>query len=198
MQRAQKLKRAQQPQWPQKLQNLEKLQMPPKLQRLQELRKRQTQQRVLSVQMPQGLQRLQRLAARRGRRRCRAEAAEAGGPAKFKVFYDEIDRVLPSIEYCSAAKKAFEKQGAASLRSAVVSGGPSAQSPEELDKHAAVLWKWLDTSRVSRIRMMMVWQASAGVSFVAATNHRAAQCSKYHGNRLHGDGSTHAVSLVEF
>ena len=45
--------------------------------------------------------------------------------------------------------------------------------------------------------MLMHWQASAGVSFVAATHHRAAQCFRYHGNAKHGEGLKE-VSLTEF
>ena len=119
--------------------------------------------------------------------------------AKYDELYAEIERVLPSFQYCLAPKKQAEKAGAASLRSQ--SGGSekvSKKEPAELDKHAKILYEWLDVTKVSRIRMMMYWQASAGLSFVASTHNRAAQCFSYYGNSGHGDGSVKAVTLQEF
>ena len=118
---------------------------------------------------------------------------------KFKEFYKEIDKILPSLEYCLAPKKASEKSGAASLRS---SAAPSqtyvAKDPAELDKHTKVLYEWLDREEVSRIRMMLNWQAASGLSFVAQVHHRACVCFRYHGNSKHGDCSINAVTLQEF
>ena len=56
---------------------------------------------------------------------------------------------------------------------------------EELDKHAQVLYEWLDTERVSRIRMMIQWQGAGGLPYVASTHHRATQCFRYLGNSQH-------------
>ena len=117
---------------------------------------------------------------------------------KYDELYKEIDRALPSIEYCLADKKTAQKEGAASLRGGVASEPSSRKGPTVLDRHAKALYEWLDTSKVSRIRMMMQWQASAGVSFVAGVHHRATQCFRMYGNTLHGDGSTNSVSLQEF
>ena len=88
--------------------------------------------------------------------------------------------------------------GAASLRSNAqqVSTG-SAKKGEDLDKHGKILWDWLEVDRKSRIRMLMMWQAGSGVSFVATCHHRVAQCFKYHGNSK-GDIQGLGVSLQEW
>ena len=118
--------------------------------------------------------------------------------AVFKEFYDEVDRILPRLTYCLAPKKVSEKSGAASLRSnATESSRASDKTEAELNRHAKVLWEWLDVKVISRIRMMMAWQAASGVSFVAHVHHRAAQCFKYYGNSA-GDGAPGPVTLEEF
>jgi hypothetical protein len=71
------------------------------------------------------------------------------------------------------------------------------KQPSELDRHAKILYEWLDTSKVSRVRMMVNWQAMCGLSFVAQTHHRAAQCFVYHGNSG-DDGTAVPVTLQEF
>jgi hypothetical protein len=117
----------------------------------------------------------------------------------LKELYSEIDDVLPSLEYCLAPRKTTAKQGAASLRSsAYAADAPvSTKTPELLDKHAKRLYELLDTSKVSRIRMLATWQSAAGMSFIAGVHHRGAQCFRYHGNSLHGEGKA-TVSLEEF
>ena len=120
-------------------------------------------------------------------------------PENYRELYEEIDSILPSFEYCIAPKKVSEKAGAASLRSSA--GGTAtyqAKDPAELDKHAKILYEWLDTTKVSRIRMLLNWQASAGLSFVSSTHNRAAQCFLYYGNTEHGDGMKTEVTLTEF
>ena len=72
-----------------------------------------------------------------------------------------------------------------------------AKDPAELDKHGKILYDGLDTAQVSRVRMLAHWHSAAGMSFVAAVHHRAAQCFRYHGNKMHGDGVIE-VSLTEF
>ena len=119
-------------------------------------------------------------------------------PDKFKELYAEIDRIKPSLEYCLAPKKQVEKTGAASLRSCGIQATEVSKDPAELDKHAKILYEWLETSKVSRVRMMQNWQSAGGILFVAAVHHRAAQCFRYHGNSEHGDGGTSEVSLSEF
>ena len=118
---------------------------------------------------------------------------------KCKELYAEIDLILPSLEYCLAPKKAAQKSGAASLRSAAYASQEPGQQkdPTLLDQHAKTLYDWLDTTKVSRVRMLAHWHSAAGLSFVAACHHRAAQCFRYHGNKMHGDGSPE-VSLTEF
>jgi hypothetical protein len=119
---------------------------------------------------------------------------------KYDQFYAELERITPSLEYCLAPKKLTQKAGAASLRSgAGASVGVSVKDPQELDRHASILWEWLDKQKVSKIRMMVQWQSSSGLSFVSGTHHRAMQCFKYHGNEKHNEGQKgKGVSLVEF
>ena len=74
--------------------------------------------------------------------------------------------------------------------------GGSGKDDTELDGHGTILYEWLDTSRLSRVRMLLHWQSAAGLSYVAAVHHRAAQCFRYEGNSLHGKES--AVTLSEF
>ena len=102
----------------------------------------------------------------------------------YDELYAEITRIMPSLQYCLAPKKVSEKSGAASLRSNAqqVSTGSAKKDEEGLDKHGKVLWDWLDVDLKSRIRMLMMWQAGSGISFVATCHHRVAQCFKYHGN----------------
>ena len=120
--------------------------------------------------------------------------------ARLKEVYDEIDRILPSLEYCLAPKKVSEKTGASALRAAeasAVSDTGSTKDPALLDKHAKVLYDWLQPDAVSRIRMLATWQACGGLPFVASVYHRATQCFKLYGNHFHassGDG----ISLDEF
>lgn len=119
---------------------------------------------------------------------------------KYKEIYEEIDRIIPSLEYCLAPKKVSAKTGASSLRS---SGTELQQQvcigkdEGQLDTHAKILYEWLDTSKVSRVRMLLSWQSAAGLSYVASVHHRAAQCFRYQGNKMHGEGITE-VSLQEF
>ena len=114
--------------------------------------------------------------------------------------YDEIDRVLPSMEYCLAPKKAYVKTGSAALRASgtMEAAPPTGKSDTELDRHAAVLYDWLDTQKVSRIRMLLHWQSSGGLSFVASVHHRASQCFKYHGGANAEGQPNSPVSLSDF
>ena len=59
------------------------------------------------------------------------------------------------------------------------------RKPEELERHAQILYEWLDTARPSRIRMIIQWQGAGGVPYVASTHHRATQCFRYLGNSQH-------------
>ena len=122
-------------------------------------------------------------------------------PVVFKELYEEIDRILPSLEYCLAPKKTFEKKdGAASLRTAGVASMDVSQTvkdPAELDRHGAALYEWVKKDNPSRIRMLQNFQACGGLSFVASVHHRATQCFKYLGNAKHKTSDDH-VSLLEF
>ena len=69
-------------------------------------------------------------------------------------------------------------------------------APELLDANALKLWEWLQTDKVSRVRMLATWQGAGGLSFVAQCYHRAMQCFKYHGNAEYSEGDS-AVSLEE-
>ncbi len=119
---------------------------------------------------------------------------------KCKEVYAEIDRLLPSLEYCLAPKKVSAKTGSSSLRSSGIERQeqPGMGKDEgQLDDHAKILYEWLDTSKVSRIRMLVHWHSAAGLSYVASVHHRAAQCFRYHGNQMYEEGKP-AVSLIEF
>ena len=118
---------------------------------------------------------------------------------KCAELYAEIERILPSLEYCLAPKKVKEQCGASSLRSSGVEQKGAEVSKDEvlLDKHSKTLYEWLDVTQVSRVRMLMQWHSAAGLSYVAAVHHRAAQCFRYHGNKMHGEGAVE-VSLIEF
>ena len=55
----------------------------------------------------------------------------------------------------------------------------------------------MDTQKPSRIRMLMSWQGSAGMAYVASVHHRGLQCFRYCGNSKH-DAHKAEVSLEEF
>ena len=122
-------------------------------------------------------------------------------PKMYEEFYKEIDTILPSLQYCLAPKKQYEKKGAAALRASGMDAAvlPDKKTESELDQHAKNLYEWLDKSRLSRVRMMAHWQSCGGLAFVAQCHHRAATCFRYHGNSFHGAGpSQQEVSLEEF
>ena len=119
----------------------------------------------------------------------------------FAELYAEIARILPSLEYCLAPKKQFEKKaGAASLRTAGVSSievAVPAKDPGELDRHGKVLYEWIDKQSSSRIRMLQNYQACGGLSFVAAVHHRATRCFRYCGNLIHSPDAPE-VTMTSF
>ena len=105
----------------------------------------------------------------------------------LKEFEKEIAFLMPSVKYCLAPKKVGKKAGAATLRSQTVSAQPvSDKTDEMLDKHAKVVFDWLDLKKPSRVRMMLQYQSSGGLPFVAQCHHRAAQCFRYFGAKHHG------------
>ena len=119
---------------------------------------------------------------------------------RYTALYAEIELVKPAVAYCLAPKKQMEKTGAASLRSAAmeVVSEKQGKSMENLDKYTKILYDWLDQKKTSRIRMLMMWQAAGGLSYVTSCHHRATQCFLGYGNKKHegtGDGE---VSLSEF
>ena len=116
----------------------------------------------------------------------------------FNEIYAEIDRILPSVEYCLAPKKESEKKGSSTLRaSSLEQVVKPTKTDTELDKHAAIVYSWMETSKPSRIRMLLHWQSAAGMPFVAAVHHRAVQCFKYFGNTNHSDTDP-TVTLSSF
>ena len=118
-------------------------------------------------------------------------------------IYAEIEQYKPSLEYCLAPKKAFEKQGASSLRAGVSSADAGAapeapkKSDEELDKHARTLYEWVSGEK-SRLRMLMNWQCAGGLSYVAAVHQRGVQCFVGYGNSKHDGAASKGVTLEEF
>ena len=129
----------------------------------------------------------------------RAQNAFLMKPEMLKELYAEIDEMLPCLQYCLAPEKVSEKSGAAALRAAAGSSvePPRVKEPEKLDEYAKKLYSWLDTSKVSRIRMLAHWQSAGGLSFVSSVHHRLAQCFRSHGNSLL-DANVIAVSLTDF
>ena len=122
-------------------------------------------------------------------------------PKMYEEFYKEIESILPSLQYCLAPKKQYEKKGAAALRASGMDAAVQAdgKTEPELDQHAKKVYEWLDKSTLSRVRMMAHWQSCGGLAFVAQCHHRAATCFRYHGNSFHGAGpSQQEVSLTEF
>ena len=117
---------------------------------------------------------------------------------KCKELYDEIDRVLPSLEYCLAPKKQSDKKGVASLRSSSEVSVPESKPTEELCKHGSILYDWLSAEKPSRIRMLMNWQAAGGLPFVASVHHLCSRLFIEVGNSMHGEGNPSGVTLEEF
>ena len=80
-----------------------------------------------------------------------------------KELCAEIEKVLPSLEYCLAPKKNKEASGASNLRSQVSQTvTQSDRDPIELDRHAKVLYEWLDKKERSYIRMIVAFPAYSG------------------------------------
>jgi len=116
------------------------------------------------------------------------------------MFYDEIERLLPSVEYCLAPKRQGVSSGAASLRSsaaAVAEVVSTARDPAELERHAAILYKWLDPTKVSRIRMMLSYQGCGGLPYVASVHQLVTACFREYGNKHH-QCTNGNVSEVDF
>ena len=120
-------------------------------------------------------------------------------PEIYKELYQEIDTILPSVTYCLAPKKEAPKKGGSILRGAQTSqvGMAAKKSDEELDRHAKVVYEFMSLQKPSRIRMMLGWQGSGGMAYVASVHHRVLQCFRYCGNSLH-DINKVEVSLEEF
>ena len=121
-------------------------------------------------------------------------------PGMVTGVYDEIELILPALQYCFAPKNQRENTGANPLRSRGLSDAPgevSLLTQPLLRQHAATLYEWLDTSSLSPLRMLFTWQSAAGLSHVASVHHRAVQCFRYHGNTMHTP-TTEPVTLTEF
>ena len=119
----------------------------------------------------------------------------------FDGLNSEVDRMLPSFEYCLAFKKEKTPEGSSALRgkASQAEGMPQNEKSEEtLKAETKKVYEWLKTDQRSYIRMMMVWQSCGGLSHVAASHHRGAQCFRYVGNMLHDEKKANDVSLEEF
>ena len=114
-------------------------------------------------------------------------------PEVLKEFNAEIARILPSVSYCLAPKKVSQKSGASVLRSQPVSAPTSDRNTEELDRHAQILYDWLDLKKPSRIRMMLGFQSAGGLPYVAHCHHRCTQCFRYHGASGHSNDRSEAT-----
>jgi len=118
----------------------------------------------------------------------------------IKMFYEEIERILPSVEYCLAKKRQGVSSGAASLRSSAVAVAEvvsTARDPALLEQHAAILYKWLDPTKVSRIRMMLSYQGCGGLPYVASVHQLVTACFREYGNKHHQSNNSN-VSEADF
>lgn len=116
----------------------------------------------------------------------------------FEEVYNEVERVLPSLKFCLASKKYVAKQGAASLRSSTsTQNAVSEKDPADLDKHAKVVFEWLNPERPSRIRMLAQYQGAGGLSHCMETHHRAVRCFVQYGGST-AQGSPQPVTLAHF
>ena len=117
--------------------------------------------------------------------------------AMYDKVYQEIENILPHLEYCLAPKKQYTKAGSSALRSSGLEAVVSRRSDSDLDAHAKALYEGLQTNKISRLRMLVHWQSAGGMSFVAGCHHRAAQCFRYFGEALH-EREGKEVSLTAF
>ncbi len=76
-------------------------------------------------------------------------------PDKLACLYDEIDRILPSLEYCLAPKKASPKTGSSALRSGVADTETSSSAKEPSDLTGVP--KSYTTGWTSRQPLVFVW-----------------------------------------
>ena len=119
-------------------------------------------------------------------------------PDVLKGLYAEIEKILPSLDYCLAPKPKKEATGAAALRSQIPTDSTECMRDlVMLDKHAQALYAWLDKDTRSYLRMMTVFLSEGGLSFNAAVYHRSAGCFRYHGNSSSTPDKPE-VSLSEF
>jgi hypothetical protein len=127
-------------------------------------------------------------------------------PKVCQQLYAEIERILPALEVCfdlnnfSSDIPSSVLSGAAHIRPGVVctvprvvSGAPGA----ELDAKAVILWDWISTENISRIRMLQSFQASDGLSLVCDRHHSAMSRFRYGGNKNFTPDSPQ-VSLATF
>ena len=93
-----------------------------------------------------------------------------------------------------------EKSGAACLRAQAVIAEVSVETkpPADLDRHAGIIYNWLDPEKTSRIRMLLRWQSVGGLTHVASVYQRVAQCFRMKGNSLHESMPGDHITLQQF
>ena len=108
--------------------------------------------------------------------------------------------MLPSLKYCLAPKMPKEKSGAACLRAQAVVADVSVvtKAPADLDRHAGIIFNWLNPEKTSRIRMLLRWQSVGGLTHVASVYQRVAQCFWLKGNSLHEGIPGDNITLQQF
>ena len=120
---------------------------------------------------------------------------------KSTKLYDEINTVLPSLEYTIAQQVRKSSKGAggiSNLRCGVSEQPPpEAKCTSELKKHVYVVYDWLAQPK-SYVRMLHQWQACGGFSFVINVYNTATQAFVECGNSLHGEEGASKVSREEF
>ena len=115
----------------------------------------------------------------------------------FDQLYREIDLVFTYATYCLAGKKQYIKKGASSLRSGVsLDQTEEKRTDTDLKKNAELLYKLINLEK-SKLRMIMGWQASGGLPYVAGTHLYGMRCFVSYGNTCHDKGEK-TVSLEDF
>ena len=115
-------------------------------------------------------------------------------------FYLEANRILPSLKYCLAPKK-----NKAAPANVLRCGNPTQtgsmeaeKNPAELERHAKLLYAWLNMSTLSHVRRMLKYHSASGTSWVGECHHRLAQCFRYRGNSHLTEYTGNEVSEAEF
>ena len=92
-------------------------------------------------------------------------------------------KVMPSLQYTLAPRKVSKKEGAESLRAAVLSSQEvsTPRSHSHFDGQSMSVHVWFTEQSLSRVRVLMDWQSAGGPFHVASVFHRSATVLKEYG-----------------